>query len=78
MRLTCRTKRGKGTIRQDVNVSIAEGARCEIKGCDELELIGKIVEKEVEEGMAYRSYEQQPLLNDLFNYDDFFPTVSSV
>jgi glutamyl-tRNA(Gln) amidotransferase subunit E len=48
MRLTCKTKRGKGTIRQDVNVSIAEGARCEVKGCQELELIGTIVEKEVE------------------------------
>ncbi len=48
MRLTCRTKRGKGTIRQDVNVSIAEGARCEIKGCQELELIGTVVEKEAQ------------------------------
>jgi hypothetical protein len=38
----------------------------------------QIVEKVVEEGLAFRSYEQQPLLNDLFNYDDFFPTVSSV
>jgi len=48
MRLTASTKRGKGTIRQDVNVSIAEGARCEIKGCQELELIGTVVEKEAE------------------------------
>jgi len=48
MRLTGKTKRGKGTIRQDVNVSIKEGARCEIKGCQDLELIGIIVEKEVE------------------------------
>jgi len=48
MRLTCKTKRGKGTIRQDVNVSIAEGARCEIKGCQELELIGMVVEKEAQ------------------------------
>jgi len=48
MRLTCKTKRGKGTIRQDVNVSIADGARCEIKGCQELELIGTVVEKEAE------------------------------
>ncbi len=48
MRLTCKTKRGKGTIRQDVNVSIKEGARCEIKGCQELELIETVVEKEVE------------------------------
>lgn len=48
MRLTGRTKRGKGTIRQDVNVSIANGARCEIKGCQELEMIGTVVEKEAE------------------------------
>lgn len=48
LRLTCRTKRGKGTIRQDVNVSIAGGTRCEIKGCQELELIGTVVEKEAE------------------------------
>ncbi|MGI6589867.1 MAG: Glu-tRNA(Gln) amidotransferase subunit GatE [Candidatus Iainarchaeum sp.] len=48
MRLTCNTKRGKGTIRQDVNVSIKEGARCEIKGCQELEQIKTVVEKEVE------------------------------
>ncbi len=48
MRLTCKTKRGKGTIRQDVNVSIREGERCEIKGCQELELIKTVVEKEVE------------------------------
>ncbi|MFA5125376.1 MAG: Glu-tRNA(Gln) amidotransferase subunit GatE [archaeon] len=48
MRLTCKTKRGKGTIRQDVNVSIAEGNRCEIKGCQELELIGTVVKKEAE------------------------------
>ncbi|HNV01176.1 MAG TPA: Glu-tRNA(Gln) amidotransferase subunit GatE [archaeon] len=48
MRLTCKTKRGKGTIRQDINVSISEGARCEIKGCQELEMIGTVIEKEVE------------------------------
>lgn len=48
MRLTCKTKRGKGTIRQDVNVSITGGARCEIKGCQELLMLGTVVEKEVE------------------------------
>ncbi|MFA5763249.1 MAG: Glu-tRNA(Gln) amidotransferase subunit GatE [archaeon] len=47
MRLTCMTKRGKGTIRQDVNVSIKEGARCEIKGCQELDLLGEVVKKEI-------------------------------
>jgi glutamyl-tRNA(Gln) amidotransferase subunit E len=47
MRLTCMTKRGKGTIRQDVNVSIKEGARCEIKGCQELDLLDEVVKKEI-------------------------------
>jgi glutamyl-tRNA(Gln) amidotransferase subunit E len=47
IRITCKSMRGKGTIRQDVNVSITKGTRCEIKGCQELELIGTIIEKEV-------------------------------
>ena len=51
MRLTCSTKRGKGTIRQDVNVSIALGTRCEIKGCQDLEQIKTVVEKEAERQM---------------------------
>jgi glutamyl-tRNA(Gln) amidotransferase subunit E len=47
LRSTGRVKRGLGTIRQDVNVSIAEGARVEIKGVQELSLIETIVEQEV-------------------------------
>ncbi|WP_461463438.1 Glu-tRNA(Gln) amidotransferase subunit GatE [Methanobrevibacter sp.] len=41
-------KRGLGTIRQDLNISIAEGARVEIKGVQNLELMPLIVEREVE------------------------------
>jgi len=41
-------KRGLGTIRQDLNISIAEGARCEIKGVQNLDLMPKIVENEVQ------------------------------
>lgn len=48
LRSTGRVKRGIGTIRQDVNVSIREGARVEIKGVQELDLIEEIVAKEVE------------------------------
>lgn len=47
LRSTGRVKRGLGTIRQDVNVSIAGGARVEIKGVQELNLIDRIVELEV-------------------------------
>ncbi len=47
LRSTGRVKRGIGTIRQDINISIAEGARVEIKGVQELSLIEAIVEREV-------------------------------
>lgn len=47
LRSTGRVKRGLGTIRQDVNVSIAGGARVEVKGVQDLNLIDKIVELEV-------------------------------
>ena len=47
LRSTGRVKRGLGTIRQDVNISIAEGARVEIKGVQELALIETIVEREI-------------------------------
>jgi glutamyl-tRNA(Gln) amidotransferase subunit E len=40
--------RGLGTIRQDLNVSIPNGALVEIKGVQELELISKVVEYEVQ------------------------------
>lgn len=48
LRSTGRVKRGLGTIRQDINVSIAEGARVEIKGVQDLDLIAEVVRREVE------------------------------
>ncbi len=42
-----KVKRGLGTIRQDVNVSIKGGARVEIKGTQDLRAIPKIVDVEV-------------------------------
>ncbi len=47
LRSTGKVKRGLGTIRQDVNISIAEGARVEIKGVQSLEILDKVVEYEV-------------------------------
>lgn len=46
-RMTGRVMRGIGTIRQDVNVSIREGSRVEIKGVQDLRLMPKVVENEV-------------------------------
>ena len=47
LRSTGKVKRGIGTIRQDVNISIAAGARVEIKGVQELDLIAEVVRREV-------------------------------
>ena len=46
LRSTGRVKRGLGTIRQDINVSIADGARVEIKGVQDLDLIAEVVRRE--------------------------------
>jgi glutamyl-tRNA(Gln) amidotransferase subunit E len=48
LRSTGKVKRGLGTIRQDVNISIAKGARVEIKGVQELDLIAEVVRREVQ------------------------------
>ena len=45
-------KRGLGTIRQDLNISIAEGARVEIKGVQDLDLMAEIVNREVQRQLA--------------------------
>lgn len=47
----CKVKRGIGTIRQDVNMSIQGKARFEIKGVQEPWLIAKTIETEVERQM---------------------------
>ncbi|HIH21772.1 MAG TPA: Glu-tRNA(Gln) amidotransferase subunit GatE [Candidatus Diapherotrites archaeon] len=47
-RITCKAMRGLGTIRQDLNISIEGGARVEIKGCQDLELIEEIVKREMQ------------------------------
>ncbi|MFX1581925.1 MAG: Glu-tRNA(Gln) amidotransferase subunit GatE, partial [Promethearchaeota archaeon] len=47
-RVTGKVKRGLGTIRQDINVSIEGGAIIEIKGVQKLNLIGQVVQFEVQ------------------------------
>ena len=48
LKSTGKVKSGIGTIRQDLNVSIKGGARVEIKGVQELNLIPKIISLEAE------------------------------
>lgn len=47
LRAIKKVKRGLGTIRQDLNVSIKGGARVEIKGVQDLSAIPKVIELEV-------------------------------
>jgi len=54
LRSTKRVKRGLGTIRQDLNISIPGGTRIEIKGCQDLRLIPTYIE--------YEALRQQSLL----------------
>jgi len=48
LRATGKVMRGLGSIRQDVNVSIRDGALIEIKGVQQLDLVNKTVEYEVQ------------------------------
>ena len=47
LRRTRRVRRGLGSIRQDLNVSIAAGDRVEIKGCQDLNWIPTIIRLEM-------------------------------
>jgi len=48
LRATGKVKRGLGTIRQDLNISIPDGALIEIKGVQELEIVPLAVEYEIQ------------------------------
>ena len=53
-------KRGLGTIRQDVNISIKEGARTEIKGFQDLKSIPKVIEYEVKRQLDEVKHGKKP------------------
>lgn len=49
------TRRGIGTIRQDLNVSILNGSRIEIKGAQNLKLIPEVIEAEMRRQIIHLS-----------------------
>ncbi len=55
-----KVKRGIGTIRQDINLSIKDGARVEIKGFQDLRSIPKVMEKEVKRQLGMIKKGQKP------------------
>ncbi|MCU0851940.1 MAG: Glu-tRNA(Gln) amidotransferase subunit GatE [Thermoplasmata archaeon] len=52
LRATKKVRRGIGTIREDINISISGGARVEIKGAQDLRLLHIYVEEEVKRQLA--------------------------
>lgn len=52
LKATRKVKRGLGSIRQDLNISIRDGALIEVKGVQELDLLRSIVELEVKRQLA--------------------------
>ncbi len=86
LRATGRVRRGLGTIRQDLNISIEGGAQIEIKGLQELELISRVVEYEVERQKSLlsiaselkrRGVQPSDLREELFDLTDLFVSTSS-
>ncbi|MEM3459104.1 MAG: Glu-tRNA(Gln) amidotransferase subunit GatE [Candidatus Bathyarchaeia archaeon] len=59
LRATGKAKRGLGTIRQDLNVSITNGALIEIKGVQELELLPQVIEYEIQRQLNLIKISQQ-------------------
>jgi glutamyl-tRNA(Gln) amidotransferase subunit E len=77
LRSTGEVKRGLGTIRQDVNVSIEDGARVELKGVQQLDDIDDIIRLEVERqlallGIAEALEEQDAAVDDPMDVTDVF------
>ncbi|MEM4230881.1 MAG: Glu-tRNA(Gln) amidotransferase subunit GatE [Candidatus Pacearchaeota archaeon] len=58
LRSTGKVKRGIGTIRQDINISIKGKNRIEIKGFQELNQIPEVLEKEVERQLKLEKKEE--------------------
>ncbi len=86
MRATGKVKRGIGTIRQDLNISIRDGARVEIKGVQELNLIPKIIENEVQrqrellkirDELVRRGVKSEEIKNEFIDVTDIFKETES-
>ncbi|MDR2873425.1 MAG: Glu-tRNA(Gln) amidotransferase subunit GatE [Methanobrevibacter sp.] len=76
-------KRGLGTIRQDLNISISEGSRVEIKGVQDLDLIPKMVELEVERQLNLIKIKNElekrdaKVQGNIFNVGEIFKNTGS-
>jgi glutamyl-tRNA(Gln) amidotransferase subunit E len=72
LRSTGKVKRGLGTIRQDVNISIEKGARVEIKGVQALDILEILVEREVERQVNLLTIRDELLEKGASVFDEIF------
>ncbi|WP_069808161.1 Glu-tRNA(Gln) amidotransferase subunit GatE [Vulcanisaeta thermophila] len=86
IKMTGKAKRGLGTVRQDVNVSIARGAKTEIKGVPDLSLIPKVIEYEVQrqlnllairDELINRGVREDWFVKDYVDVTDIFSSTKS-
>jgi Glu-tRNA(Gln) amidotransferase subunit E-like FAD-binding protein len=63
LRSTGKVKRGIGTIRQDVNISIKGHRRVEMKGVQDLRLMTRYIEKEIERQIKTKGKEEPHVRN---------------
>ncbi len=83
LRSTAKVKRGLGTIRQDVNISIARGARVELKGVQALDMIETMVEREVERQVSLLAIRDElinkgaSVCDTIFDVSDLFEQTQS-
>ncbi len=82
LKATERLKHGIGTIRQDLNISIPEGARIEIKGVQELNMIPMYIEEEVKRQKALLTIKEElhkrnAQVGDIFDVTDLFEDTHS-
>jgi len=74
LKSTGKVKNGLGTIRQDVNISIMNKARTEIKGFQDLKSIPKIIENEVKRQLSLIERNEE-LKNEVRKAEDNFTTT---
>lgn len=86
LRSFTQTRRGLGTIRQDLNVSIAGGARVEIKGTQNLKLIPEILSDEVRrqkihlsiiDELKERGVTEEYIRSEIYDVTSIFKKTSS-
>ncbi|MBU4245997.1 MAG: Glu-tRNA(Gln) amidotransferase subunit GatE [Nanoarchaeota archaeon] len=78
LKSTGNVMRGIGTIRQDVNVSIKDGARTEIKGAQDLKMIPELVNQEVLRQTGLLNIKQKLQERDFKKQELYFINATSV